>query len=64
MLRVQPTKVVLKSEDLEEYTAAKQQWDEAAMLQNTSHKIKEEPIHTDTTTQHRQVVRNRIGIPK
>ena len=64
MLRVQPTKVVLKSEDLEEYNIAKQQWDEAAMQKTTSNKMKEEQNNADSTTQHRQGVRSRIGIPK
>ena len=63
MLRVCPTKIVLKSEDLEEYNAAKQQWDETKTA-SASKITKEEQIDADTTTQHRQVVRSRIGIPK
>ena len=61
MLRVCPTKIGLKNEDLEEYQQAKQTW--TCNTNTQSNQQPTRPMETSAAV-HRQAVRTRIGAAK
>lgn len=61
MIRVSPTKLLLKAEDLQEYERHKASWSTAANRQDAA--STEKPKQQDDQGNYRKAVRARLGLP-